>query len=142
MAAAIWRTFERHEAWRAVSCTRENTGKRRPARIATIAITTSSSISVKPRTGLRSTSLASSVEPGGARTPLTGPRSSGLRWSGQSLKVWDRTTFPPCTTVIVALLNATSATVAVQLLLGQPAWLEVGAVGFAVVTQNETLPFL
>src|SRR5919199_267019 len=53
-----------------------------------------------------------------------------------------RTAAPPCTTVMVAVLKATSVISAVQLLLGQPAWSQVGWAGASVRTLNVTLPFL
>jgi len=46
MPSCFW--LLRHEVWRAFSRAREKTGNRIAARIAMIAITTSSSISVKP----------------------------------------------------------------------------------------------
>src|SRR6476620_9397292 len=48
-AKPIWRAWERHTPCPAFSRAWVRTGKRVAARIATIAITTSSSVSVKPR---------------------------------------------------------------------------------------------
>src|SRR5437870_469335 len=49
IAMPSWRTLETHCVFRACSRARANTGKRIAARMAMIAITTSSSIRVKPR---------------------------------------------------------------------------------------------
>src|SRR5262245_40685664 len=49
MAAPIWCRLERHCVWRAFSRAVAKTGKRMLARMEMIAITTSSSIRVKPR---------------------------------------------------------------------------------------------
>src|SRR5262245_30504555 len=64
MAAPIWCRFERHCVWRAFSRAVAKTGKRRLARMEMIAITTSSSIRVKPRDFLLIfvTTLLSQVE--------------------------------------------------------------------------------
>ena len=47
-----------------------------------------------------------------------------------------------CSTVITALVNATSVIVSVQFEFGQPGAPGIGDTGGFVVTLNETLPFL
>jgi hypothetical protein len=47
MASPIWRMFDAHDVWRALTFAELNAGKSSPARMLMIAITTSSSINVK-----------------------------------------------------------------------------------------------
>lgn len=58
------------------------------------------------------------------------------------MKLCWKTITPPWTTVIVALVKATSVISAVQFGFGHPASAAVGGDGGAVVTLNDTLPFL
>src|SRR5215208_7765667 len=59
------------------------------------------------------------------------------------VKVCRNTTVPGgCSTMIVALVKATSVISASQLLFGQPPCLPVGSAGAPVTTLNVTLPFL
>src|SRR5215208_4076248 len=59
-----------------------------------------------------------------------------------SVNVCVSTVWPPCTTVMVALVKATSVICAVQLPFGQPACAAVGCAGAPVVTAKLRLPFL
>src|SRR5207237_10234617 len=73
---------------------------------------------------------------------------SGRAGSG----VWDvgddnvlltfRTVTPPCWTVRVALVNATSGIVSVEFGFGHPGGLGMGVTGPSVMTSNGVLPFL
>src|SRR5919198_1477453 len=75
---------------------------------------------------------------GGARRPLP----CWLNRDAYSENVCRSTVLPPCTTVIVALVKATSVISASQLLFGQPPCLPVGSAGAPVVTLKATFPFL
>ena len=60
----------------------------------------------------------------------------------QIVKLCWKTMAPPWTTVIVAWVKVTSVISAVQFEFGHPASCAVGCDGGAVVTLNDTLPFL
>ena len=53
-----------------------------------------------------------------------------------------KTTVPPCSTVIVAEVNARSSMLWVQFGFGQPGAPGMGVVGAVVVTENGVVPFL
>src|SRR3954466_16315436 len=70
--------------------------------------------------------------------PGTGPSDVG----DANVQLTVSTVTPPCATVTVALVKATSVIVSVQLGLGHPGAPGMGLTGPSVMTSNGVLPFL
>jgi hypothetical protein len=65
-----------------------------------------------------------------------------LEVAGLNVLEYVNTVWPPCTTVIVALVKDTSVIVSVHRRFGQSGAPGIGDVGAAVRTKKSTLPFL
>src|SRR5438094_6801463 len=103
--------LERHVVWRALSRAWANTGKRIAAKMAMIAITTRSSISVNPRpvftrlgghdVCMRGAPFVREMTPPAARAAV---QAFGV--SGRHMKIRTRTLTPPYEYLIAALTRA------------------------------------